>query len=527
MRKRMLWPLLFLLLTACAAPEVPEASAEPTPPVEIVEPAPPPQPEPEVEPEPEPELGPPEMDGPVRYLRMLEGEPQASASWPYLDRTWWGELEMPAAPFVEDGVFFFPLQFVAEAMGVDYARDGDAVTLRWEGHETVFYLNSRRFRVDGVEGQVEGTHFLYREGLPDAPADDRFTPIERDGVVFLPLDFLPPEFRANYNSFAVQARPQVDVTFYNNMDREAPAPDAARGITIFAYEDKALVNGQLTQMPAAPFPDNELLYVPLSFLAEATGTAYTRDGDQLLLTCDGHTLELTLGSALYSIDGEAGAARQSLYWSNHPAAPADFVPVERDGLVFVPTDFLPHDDRLPVCALGLQHLGYYGMAIYGANDSDETLAGYRLGLVYDELPRELRANMVSEGIVDEDVRGYDVEGYHGGGVHLRVYRRRPGWSNEEGMDGAICAIAVTDPAIPTDRGLRVGDSPRRAWELYGTLFADTFSFQYTPPAGPITLIGIHGLYYAGFDLPNHYIAGVPEAWLELPPAIEGPIENTE
>lgn len=29
-------------------------------------------------------------------------------------------------------------------------------------------------------------------------------------------------------------------------------------------------------------------------------------------------------------------------------------------------------------------------------------------------------------------------------------------------------------------------------------------------------------YYAGCYLPNHYLAGVPEAWLEMPSAVDDP-----
>lgn len=84
------------------------------------------------------------------------------------------------------------------------------------------------------------------------------------------------------------------------------------------------------------------------------------------------------------------------------------------------------------------------------------------------------------------------------------------------IDGTISAVLATSPEHPTPRGLRAGDQPRRAWELYGCEFADMFYYDYPEPNGPITTIGFFCLKEPTLNMNTHYVTGPPAEWFESP-----------
>lgn len=96
-------------------------------------------------------------------------------------------VQMPVAPFVEDEIFYIPLQFVTEILGWDYQYEDGTVRLQSSLHWTTLTVGERSICVDGIEATVTGC-------APDAPRSacvpDSYVPVERSGFVFIPLDFL-------------------------------------------------------------------------------------------------------------------------------------------------------------------------------------------------------------------------------------------------------------------------------------------------------------------------------------------------
>lgn len=100
-------------------------------------------------------------------------------------------VQIPAAPFVENGIFFFPLQFIAETLGWEYQYESGVVQLQSSLLWTTLSVGERTLCADGKKAVVTGTYRRFVPGSPEATAaDDTYVPVVRDGVVFLPLEFL-------------------------------------------------------------------------------------------------------------------------------------------------------------------------------------------------------------------------------------------------------------------------------------------------------------------------------------------------
>ena len=102
------------------------------------------------------------------------------------------EKRMPAAPFVDHGIFFFPLCFVTEIYGWQYSCTGDIVTVRTPEHVFQYVLNAQTFFVDDIEYTQAGIAMLFDSSASDEErkaAAPYFYPKEKDGVVFFPSGY--------------------------------------------------------------------------------------------------------------------------------------------------------------------------------------------------------------------------------------------------------------------------------------------------------------------------------------------------
>ena len=503
-----------LTLTACAAP----------PPDPLPVPSPPPSPE-QTEPEYSP-LNP----APENSITLEEGKRYAQIGVK--------SVEMPAAPFIEHDAFYFPLQFVAETLGVQYAFANNCAYLQCDGHVTQFYIDSPRFNVDGAEGQVSGTRTLYREGLPTGPADEQITPLLRNGVVFLPVDYLPSEYRMPYNSFGAQLRPDSDhgnlVRFQN--DRFIPTEvKTAHSVTLCPGVSEALVDGERKPLPAAPFIDRGVFYFPVETVSAWLDVNYTRSGSSIHLTTPDNDVQLFLNTRQYILNGqpavrEGRRANHDLEYVESFDLPADdgYTPVERNGTVYLPSDYLGED-----MDLFFRQDDYIGptpkMMIFSQpNMAEDGIGGFCLGHKFDDTPSELRAGLHCIGKLGEYQTPYregygppfdtvyDIIGYAGNGLHVHVLRLHPGFRNNLMLDGTISAVSTDNPELSTPRGLRCGDLPRRAWEIYGKADGALY-FDWTKPNGPITSIGFTRIEETPAHTDTSWFYDEPPAeWFETP-----------
>ena len=75
-------------------------------------------------------------------------------------------VEMSAAPFVENGNFYIPLQFVAETMGWSYQEQDGTVTLASSSHQTTLTVGMRTICIDGDRAAVNSYDWQFPEEDP-------------------------------------------------------------------------------------------------------------------------------------------------------------------------------------------------------------------------------------------------------------------------------------------------------------------------------------------------------------------------
>ncbi len=435
---------------------------------------------------------------PVDFLEMRAGDRHARpGDYSYMREE---TVEMPAAPFVEHDTFYFPLQFVAEAMGVQYAFTDGCAYLKYDEHVTQFFIDSPRFIVDGVESRVKGERTLFREGLPKAPTDESFTPLLRDGIVFLPVEYLPVEFRMSYNSFGAQMCPEKDnlVCFQNDLFTQAER-ETALAVTLCPNVSEALVDGVRTPLPVAPFVENGIFYYPAEAVTELLGIGYSRTGNTFRLFNAKHDVQLFLNSRKYISNNQTGFREgvRDVFAPSNNCVPVDdrYVPVERNGVIFLPSDFFYGDMGWFFEEIGYNEYPDAEMVIFTSHICEERgIGGFYLWHKFDETPQELRVGLHCIGKLGEyegtSDYEYDIIGYAGNGLNVHVLRLKPGMQNTGCCDGTISAVSTTNPEYSTPRGLRCGDMPRRAWEIYGYEFIPHELYYYwSEPNGPITDIG--------------------------------------
>lgn len=291
------------------------------------------------------------------------------------------------------------------------------------------------------------------------------------------------------------------------------------GITMWAGSDIAMVNSIPTQMPAAPFVENDVFYFPVEFTAEALGWDYSfTDGIATIEMVHDHeayygtdgvkieakrckeSVQLEIGSRNMVTNGKkylvTGSRR--LFQSGaieHTAVDDSYVPVIRDGIVFAPVDYVRCSENLETlpypffCGEQFPEGGY---VIFSGAGKENGIGGFFLWDKYDELPEDLRDEMECLGVVGVSRDAYDVVEYGKDGLVVHVMRLQEGKEDLDGMDGQIHCVSVTDPTIATPRGLRCGDSKERMMETYDSRFYQ--NFQCAVKDNLITRISFYSYY---------------------------------
>lgn len=285
------------------------------------------------------------------------------------------------------------------------------------------------------------------------------------------------------------------------------------GITLFAGDPVARVNSEEVAMESAPFFEEGEFYVPLRFAAETLGWHYAEDGDAITLSAaktwewgvdfapDGgyflrpcepvtQALHLTVGERAFTLNGEAVESCSA------------GVPVRRDGVVFLPLDFLTFFDgegqqSVPWLFGSSTYDSETGYAILNGQRNEAGLGGFYIWQNWDKLPEAQR-----EGFAQAETQpgplsigDYDIVAYTRGGLSVHVLQPMTGGTEfSSDYDGAITGVYTSDPNIATPRGLRPGDSWEKAEQIYDGSFADTLSLQLDEDDNIVEL-GLHSPYY--------------------------------
>lgn len=239
-------------------------------------------------------------------------------------------------------------------------------------------------------------------------------------------------------------------------------PPFAGGITLYAGSDTALVNSEPVEMPAAPFVENDIFYIPLQFVAETMGWEYQYEDGTVRLQSSLHWTTLTVGERTICADGVDATVTGG--------DAADFyVPVERDGIVFMPLNFLSartDNDTRSSLSFRTQMFPEDGYVLLSGHGRENGIGGFYVWDIYDNLPEQQRACMRELGVVAVSRDVYNVVEYGADGLFVHVLRLQDGYENTDQLDGYISAVYTTNPDIPTPRGLRVGESVSRISTTY-------------------------------------------------------------
>ena len=287
------------------------------------------------------------------------------------------------------------------------------------------------------------------------------------------------------------------------------------GITLFAGSPIALVNSEEVTMEGAPFFEGDEFYMPLRFAAKTLGWHYAEDGNAITLSAaktwewgvdfapDGgyflrpcepvtQALHLTVGERAFTLNGEAVESCSA------------GVPVRRDGVVFLPLDFLTFFDgegqqSVPWLFGSSTYDSETGYAILNGQRNEAGLGGFYIWQNWDKLPEVQREGFAESGMLGQSSIGeYNVVEYMRGGLRVHVLRPMTDGTEVSGdHDGAIVGVYTSDPSIATPRGLRPGDAWEKAEQIYDASFADTLSLQLDEDDNIVEL-GLHSPYY---DIP--------------------------
>lgn len=272
------------------------------------------------------------------------------------------------------------------------------------------------------------------------------------------------------------------------------------GITMKVGDQKAWVNGTKVELQGVPFVKDDVFYYPLQDLVELYGDSYELDGDRVTIDAgDMGTYTFTVGSTTVTAqDGTVwdNSHQQRYFLEMQPQYRKESVrkPILLNGVLYAPLSFLlAHRDGPQYLKHGSQYVDS-GFVIFNGKENQNGFLGYEILTEFDALPAEKRESLVCLGIKGEARDYYHEVEYRGDGYSVFVLRLKPGEIDAEQLNGLISAIIVDDPKYMTKRGLRVGDSAERAWELYGSGMSTQFGYELEH--GKISRFGFRSPYYS-------------------------------
>lgn len=282
------------------------------------------------------------------------------------------------------------------------------------------------------------------------------------------------------------------------------------GVTMKVGDKNALVNGVEVELQGAPFVEEDVFYYPLQDLVELYGDSYDLNGDQVTISARDY------GVYTFTVGSTTVTAQDSTVWDNNSQNQQYFLtsapsyreepiraPLLRDNVVYVPYGFtLNYWDGPQYFKAGTQYVDS-NFVIFSDQNLVEEFLGFGIKTKFDDLPAGQKASLQCLGVKAETAEVYQEVEYRGDGFSVFVFRLKEGESDARGLDGLISAITTDDARYATHRGLRVGDSAERAWELYG--YDLIYEFGYEVKDGVVTRLGFHAPYYSACGIYFRYL----------------------
>ncbi|GMQ59479.1 hypothetical protein AN1V17_38760 [Vallitalea sediminicola] len=228
---------------------------------------------------------------------------------------------------------------------------------------------------------------------------------------------------------------------------------------------KALLNGEPITLNNAPFLENGTVYVPLREIIDLYGgiVAYIQDEQAVLIAIkrkndmgydQGYFSKIWIGKQKVLTDtGEAFI---------HPTYPKNCVPIIKNNIAFIPADYID----FCLVANSLWDAERNRIIFYDGSGC-KRVDKFVIGSDFNSLNKNIRNRFKTTGrIVDQSENGlYKIEAYSDGDmeVELATDEERPPKDLKE-----IYSIILITDKYKTSRGLRVGDSIEKYWDLYGS-----------------------------------------------------------
>ncbi len=305
--------------------------------------------------------------------------------------------------------------------------------------------------------------------------------------------------------------PQISIPKLDVSDWKALCPgEPIYGITMWAGESSALVNGVPVELEGAPFVDNDVFYYPLKDVVLLYGDSYAREGDSISIKTEKYgTYHLEVGSSMVTDEDGAvfdNSIQQEYFLQPQPRYRKELTRplMERDGVLYAPVGFRLRLREGPSYIWAVSQYPESGFVIFHGSEPNNEFLGFQILSDFASVPWERRRDMTCLGVQASGIRdNYDEVEYRADGYSVFVLQLQPGGCNLDQLDGKNSAIIVDTPKYATRRGLRCGDSAERAWNLYGAEMLT--SFGYEVENGVVTRYGFRSPYYTMCGIPSMFL----------------------
>ncbi len=248
------------------------------------------------------------------------------------------------------------------------------------------------------------------------------------------------------------------------LDYPGFADPSAFCLTLFPEKEAALLNGGPFQLERAPMWYQEEICLSLREMVHIFGGTFTRDGQQFRATFLDSTFSFSADSNLYTVNGVEKEVVPAPTQINHDL----YLSVSAWNTLY--SSGIPH---IWECEDGM--VTFSNLPIHILNEAENV----GLGSCFSRT-----AEHVDLGVVGEEPNLYQCRAYQCGGVTAYVMETL--YDSADPYNSHVVALRVTEPSIRTSRGLQVGDTALKAWQLYGCEPTDLVHFTYTVLDGRIS-----------------------------------------
>lgn len=243
--------------------------------------------------------------------------------------------------------------------------------------------------------------------------------------------------------------------------------DSINGICISmeVNSKKALLNGEPIPLNNAPFLENGIVYVPLREIINLYGgiVEYIQD-EQAILMAIKRKNSMGYDKGCFS---KIWIGKQKVLTNTgeafiHPTYPKNCVPIIKNNTAFIPADYM----QFCLFANRLWNAERNRIIFYDGSGC-KRVDKFVIGNDFNSLDKNIRDRFKTTGrIIDQSEDDlFKIEAYSDGDMEVELMTNNV--INEQIPPKEIYSIILITDKYKTSRGLRVGDSIEKYWDLYG------------------------------------------------------------